>query len=293
MKNFEHLKIMNSEQYVQVFSGKLIKMTLALTALFFIGVPFIKAQVLEPDMIYVEGSTFTMGTNTGEDDEKPAHKVNLNSFYIGKFEVTVRLYKQFCEMEDKEFPAAPSKRPDPVTGEDWFYEHDNVKDWVWNDDWPIVNVSWNDAVEFCQWLSDFTGRKYRLPTEAEWEYAARGGKKSKGYLFSGSNKVADVAWYDETTNEGGLKAVGKKKANELGIYDMSGNAWEWCSDYYDSKYYVNSPLKNPQGPSTGLFRVIRGGSWYFYEDMCRVYTRDGPRASEKNWNYGFRVVLDQ
>ena len=251
----------------------------------------IKAQVLEPDMEYVEGSTFVMGIKDGDDDEIPTHKVNVSSYYIGKYEVTVKQYRQFCDMTDRDFPAAPPKNRDARTGEDWYYEHENVKSWIWNEDWPIVNVSWNDAVAYCEWLSDYTGRKYRLPTEAEWEYAARGGKKSKNYEYSGSNTIEDVAWFDETTNESGLKPVGSKKANEINIHDMSGNAWEWCSDFYSGTYYAKSPQKNPKGPEKGLFRVIRGGSWYYYDYMSRVYTRDGPRATEKNWNYGFRVVL--
>ncbi len=251
------------------------------------------AQVSEPDMIFVEGSTFYMGDKQGDDDEQPIHKVSLHDFYISKFEITVAQYREFCEMSDREFPNAPSHHRDPVTGEDWFYEHDMVKEWVWKNNWPIVNISWNDAKAYCDWLADFTGRKYRLPTEAEWEYAARGGKKSKGYEYSGSNKSTEVAWYDETTNESGLRVVGTKKPNELGIYDMSGNAWEWCSDYYGKAYYGKSPRSNPQGPKTGMFRVIRGGSWYYGENMSRSFTRDGPRPTEKNWNYGFRIVIGQ
>jgi len=251
------------------------------------------AQVTEPDMIFVKGASYKMGKADGDDDEMPLHKVTLNSFYISRTEITVKLYREFCEMTDHEFPSAPSHSRDARTGEDWYYEHENVKDWVWKDNYPISNVSWNDAKAYCDWLSDFTGRKYRLPTEAEWEYAARGGNKSKGYLYSGSNKSTDVSWYDETTDESGLRAVGTKKPNELGIYDMSGNVWEWCNDYYNSTYYSKSPKNNPQGPSKGLFRVIRGGSWYYGEWMSRVFTRDGPRPMEKNWNYGFRVVLTQ
>ncbi len=268
-----------------------MKIKLVVISVFFLSFFSGYSQVTEPDMIFVKGATFYMGKNDGDDDEKPAHKVALKDYYISRYEITVKQYREFCEMTDRPFPAAPSHTRDPRTGEDWYYEHDNVKDWVWKDNYPIVNVSWNDAKAYCDWLADFTGRKYRLPTEAEWEFAARGGVKSKGYDYSGSNDASEVAWYDETTDESGLRPVGTKKPNELGIYDMSGNAWEWCADYYAPDYYSQSPKNNPQGPETGLFRVIRGGSWYYGEWMCRVYTRDGPRPMEKNWNYGFRVVL--
>ncbi len=259
--------------------------------IFFSYLTCANAQILEPDMISVQGSTFMMGTNDGETDEQPAHKVQLSDFYIGKFEITVKQYRQFCEETERDFPKPPPKTSDPRTGENWYFEHPNVKEWVWQDEWPIVNITWYDAVAYCEWLSDYTGRKYRLPTEAEWEFAARGGKKSKGFEYSGSNKPEDVAWYDETTNEAGLKPVGTKRANELGIHDMSGNAWEWCSDFYLQTFYAKSPVKNPIGPATGIFKVVRGGSWYYYDSMSRVFTRDSPKAGESNWNYGFRVVM--
>lgn len=248
-------------------------------------------KAIEPEMIFVDGGTFTMGNPNGDMDEKPPHKVTLNDFYISKFEITVAQYKMFCEDTGKEFPAAPSNVPDPRTGEDWYYEHDNVEKWVWKDDLPIVNVSWNDAMEYCKWLSEYSGRKYRLPTEAEWEFAARGGNKSKNYIYSGSNNPFDVAWFDESTSESGLRKVGTLKPNELGIYDMSGNASEWCYDFYDMKYYGKSAPKNPKGPTEGQFRVIRGGSWYFVSDMAEITTRDGPKPSTSNWYYGFRVVI--
>ncbi len=233
-----------------------------------------------PEMVSVKGGAFQMGTATGEKDEKPVHTVVLSDYYIAKHETTVGLYKQFCKETNRTMPPLPTK--------EWYEEYDQVGKWVWKDDNPIVNISWNDAMAFCKWLSTKTNEKYSLPTEAQWEYAARGGQSSKNHKFSGSANLAEVGWYDETTHEKGTRPVGKLKANELGVCDMSGNAWEWCLDYYEP--YTNKTLKDPQGPSKGKFRVVRGGGWYYAEDMCRVFTRDGPYPYYSNFNYGFRVV---
>jgi formylglycine-generating enzyme required for sulfatase activity len=201
-------------------------------------------------MVSVQGGTFTMGC-TGEQvrdcdsDEKPAHSVTVGNFNIGKFEVTQRLWKQIMGNNPSKFKG---------------------------DDLPVENVSWNDIQEFIKKLNEQTGKKYRLPTEAEWEYAARGGNKSKGYKYSGSNNIDEVAWYDgnsgDKTNE-----VGTKSPNELGIYDMSGNVWEWVSDRYGK--YTSEAKTNPTGPSSGSYRVIRGGGWGNGARVCRVSNRDG------------------
>jgi len=229
------------------------------------------------EMVFVEGGSFTMGSKDGNDDEAPEHKVKVSNFFIGKYEVTVAEYREFCKATNHLMPARPK--------------------WGESDKYPITSINWFDANAYCKWLSTKTGKKFRLPTEAEWEYAARGGTKSKKFIYSGSNNADDVCWYDETTEEQGPKEVGKKKANELGIYDMSGNVWEWCSDMYDTKYYSKSALENPKGatPTAGvaeedLYRVVRGGSWYYDVDYSRVTARDGPKASFSNPNYGFRIV---
>ena len=154
---------------------------------------------------------------------------------------------------------------------------------------PVENVSYEDAVAFCRKLSSLTGRTYRLPTEAEWEYAARGGNQSQGYKYSGSNDLSSVAWYSGFR---GTHAVGIKRANELGLYDMSGNVWEWCSDWYGKNYYSYSPQSNPQGPGSGKYRVIRGGSWYGSASYCRVSFRYDRTPSRRNFDLGFRVVLE-
>ncbi len=139
-------------------------------------------------------------------------------------------------------------------------------------------------------MSESTGKNYRLPTDAEWEFAARGGKKSKGYTYAGSNDLDQVGWHNN--NAGGqTQACGSKKPNELGLYDMSGNVWEWCSDWYDASYYSNSPSTNPQGPSEGSVHVLRGGSWSYLPDDCRVANRNNFFRTQEYRGGGFRVVL--
>ena len=157
------------------------------------------------------------------------------------------------------------------------------------DNHPVTHVSWNDAKAFCEWLSRKTGETFRLPTEAEWEYAARGGNRSNGYKYSGSNSIDNVAWYTETTNDSGTKPVGTKSPNELGIYDMSGNVEEWCQDWYGS--YSSGSQTNPTGPSSGPHRVYRGGSWLNRAKYCRVSSRLNFYPSYRNPKLGFRLVL--
>ncbi len=236
-----------------------------------------------PEMILVKGGTFSMGSTSGYSDEAPVHSVTLSDYSIGKYEVTVGQYKAFCNATHHQFPGKPQH--------DWYDEHDNIREWVWRDNNPIVNVTWNDAIAYCEWLSDQTGDKYYLPTEAQWEYAARGGKKSKGYTYSGSNSIKSVAWYDETTYEKGTRPVGQLAPNELGIYDMSGNAFEWCADYYGT--YSSRSVTNPTGPKRGQYRTIRGGSWYYMDEFCKITQRDSPKPTLKKFVYGFRVVKNK
>ena len=154
---------------------------------------------------------------------------------------------------------------------------------------PVEQVSWNEAQEFCKKLSELTGKKYRLPTEAEWEYAARGGKKSKGYKYSGSNTIEDVAWY-YSTSKNNTYSVGQKQPNELGIYDMSGNVWEWCSDRFGS--YTSSPQTNPKGATSGSDRVFRGGSWSSSAEFCRVAFRITRFPDYRQFILGLRLVCE-
>ena len=155
---------------------------------------------------------------------------------------------------------------------------------------PVERVSWNDCQEFIKKLNLLTGLQFRLPTEAEWEYAARGGSKSQGYKYSGSNNIDDVAWYGDNSSETTHQVGTKKQPNELGIYDMSGNVWEWCSDWYSDSYYSSSPTTNPTGPTTGYDRVDRGGSWINSARLCRVPIRNGVNSGYRSYGIGFRLV---
>ena len=271
-------------------------------------------------MILVEGGTFMMGRDVSKDktnsmefkDELPRHEVNLNSFYIGKYEVTVKEYKLFVKAKGKKMPLQPDSA--------WFAEHPDTKIyyplsksqwWGWKDSYPMQNISWYDAIEYCNWLStkdglqkcynikgesttcDFSKNGYRLPTEAEWEYAARGGQKSKGYIYAGGDTPNLVAWYDESSALKSPAKVGTKSPNELGIYDLSGNVWEWCWDFYSGNYYANSPKDNPKGSAHTIYRVVRGGSWHYRVELARTPDRDGPIPGFTSFNHGFRVVKNK
>ena len=154
---------------------------------------------------------------------------------------------------------------------------------------PVESVSWNDCQEFVSRLNSLTGMTFRLPTEAEWEYAARGGKKSLHYKYSGSDNIGNVAWYWDNSGSVMTHAVGTKSPNELGIYDMSGNVWEWCSDWYGG--YSAGAQTNPQGPSSGSRRVLRGGGCYSRARRCRVSNRDSRGPDDSYYSYGLRLVL--
>ncbi|MGB0930226.1 MAG: SUMF1/EgtB/PvdO family nonheme iron enzyme [Chitinophagales bacterium] len=216
-------------------------------------------QKLVDDMVLVKGGSFKRGENN-------AYEVTLSSFSIGKYEVTQEQWKAVMGVN----PSTKSKECS---------------------DCPVETVSWDDTQEFIQKLNQLTGEKFRLPTEAEWEFAARGGIKSQGYEYAGSNNIGEVAWYSKNTNNSGTKPVGKLKANELGLYDMSGNVYEWCSDWDDDNYYKNSPSSNPQGPNFGISRVLRGGSWnYGNFSNGRVSTRSVNTPTNRDDNIGFRLV---
>ncbi len=216
------------------------------------------------EFVFVKGGCFQMGDTfgDGDDDEKPVHEVCIDSFYMGKYEVTQGEWKKIMENN-------PS----------WFKNGDN---------YPVEEVSWNDAQQFIRKLNTKKHRKYRFPTEAEWEYAARsGGKREK---YAGGFSVDVVAWY--SNNSGGhTHEVGTKQANGLGIYDMSGNVYEWCSDWYDSAYYKISPRKNPLGPSSGSNRVVRSGCWRDYPRRGRAAFRLWHEPGDCNGCLGFRLAL--
>lgn len=220
-------------------------------------------QLPKIEMVYVSGGTFMMGAddNDAYSDEKPVNSVTLSSFQIGKYEVTQRLWKAVMGTNPSGF------------------EGDNL---------PVENVSWEDAREFIRKLNAITGKNYRLPTEAEWEFAARGGNSSYGYKYSGSNNIDNVAWY---YGNSGSKThpVGTKSPNELGIYDMTGNVGEWCQDWYGS--YNSGSQTNPHGPSSGSYRVFRGGGWSRDARNCRVAYRYYITPGYRFKNLGLRLAL--
>ena len=222
---------------------------------------------VEFKMIKVEGGTFHMGATSEQisdvfDSDKPVHSVTISDYYIGETEVTQELWE-----------AVMGSNPSYFTG---------------NNQRPVEYVSWYDCQEFIKKLNQLTGKKFRLPTEAEWEYAARGGKYSRGYKYSGSNDVDEVAWYKSNSGET-THPVATKEANELGLYDMNGNVWEWCKDWYG--YYQSNSQTNPTGPSEGGHRVLRGGSWYYFDGSVRVSNRGGSTPDDHHIHYGLRLAL--
>ena len=225
-------------------------------------------------MVWVEGGSFDMGSNSGYDDERPVHRVTLAGYWIGATEVTQAQWES-------------------VMGTDIRQQRDKVGS-IWSifgegSNYPMYYVSYDEAKEFCRRLSERTGRSYTLPTEAQWEYAARGGRDGvrDNYTYSGSNSIGSVAWYDGNSGDS-TNPVGRKSPNQLGLYDMSGNLGEWCLDYYGS--YSSSSQTNPTGPSSGGSRVLRGGSWNIYESFCRVAIRISSDPSNRIYSLGFRVV---
>lgn len=275
-----------------------------------------------PEMILVEGGTFMMGENEGKDN--PEHKVELSSFYIAPYPVTVSEWKAFTSDVKIQF--------------DWeknYYYGDYSYPFPWQDNNPIVFITWDEAVMYCNWLSkkhglkefynierlsgyvDVDGEKifntaivsinhkangFRLPTEAEWEFAARGGVKSQGYLYPGSDDANEVCWFENNTPEPvWVQSIGGKPPNELGLYDMAGNASTWCWDYYDEYYYTNSPIKNPWGPKepnatkylspelAKHARSVRGGNILDDSSYCSVHMRK-LSVEWNRWYIGMRLV---
>ena len=215
------------------------------------------------NMVRVEGGTFQMGSNDSDasSNEQPVHQVTLSTYSIGETEVTQALWE-----------AVMGSNPSKWKGGSL----------------PVEQVSWNDCQTFIQKLNQLTGKQFRLPTEAEWEYAARGGSKSRGYKYSGSNTIDDVAWYWDNSGKK-THPVKAKQANELGLYDMTGNVLEWCQDWYGK--YSSSPQTNPKGPSSASGRVYRGGGWYYGARFCRVSERGGLTPGNRYGSLGLRLAL--
>ena len=226
-----------------------------------------KAELLSPEMVAVSGGTFTMGCTSEQgsecgDDERPAHKVTVSDFHIGRYEVT-----------QAQWLAVMGSNPSSFSG---------------CDSCPVEQVSWDDIQSFLSKLNSMTGKNYRLPTEEEWEYAARGGSQSGGFKYSGSNDLATVALYKDNSGSK-THPVGQKSPNELGLYDMSGNVWEWCQDWYGG--YSSGSQCNPRGPSSGSYRVGRGGSWGYDATGTRVSVRYYGSPGFRFNRIGFRLAL--
>ncbi len=233
------------------------------------------ANGVEFRMIYVEGGTFVMGTNDtvyAYPRERPAHQVTVPSFYIAETEVTQALWNA-------------------VMGSNHSYNQANEQ-------LPVENVTWDECQQFLAKLNEMTGKQFGLPTEAEWEWAAIGGCKSHGYMFSGSDNPLEIGWIMDN-GQGTSHKVKGKKPNELGIYDMTGNVWEWCQEWYLSDYYSISPEYNPQGPpadsellaDTLLCHPLRGGGFGTVSNRCRNTHRVGMATTLTDFNYGLRLVL--
>lgn len=225
-----------------------------------------KDSITGMEFIFVKGGCFKMGDafGDGDPDEKPEHEVCIDDFYMGETEITQKQWKE-------------------IMGNNPSY----VKGW---DDCPVENVSWYDAQEYIRRINQKTGKKYRLPTEAEWEYAASsGGKKEKWAGTNNESEIKDYAWYWDNS-EFRTHQVKKKRPNGLGLYDMSGNVWEWCLDLYKEKYYGERRKKNPKGPSKGIYRVLRGGSWLDNPWGARTIVRNWYEPDGLNNVIGFRLA---
>ncbi len=219
------------------------------------------------EMVYVAPGSFQMGSENGEDDEKPVHKVTLTKgYWIGKYPVTQAQWNALVSAMEVRFEDGR-----PVA---WFSKKGRGSDDVSGmdtSDFPMENISWFDCKALVDALNkvDREGRRWSLPTEAQWEFAARGGNKSRGYTYSGGNDLDAVGWYDDNSNRRTHAVREKDKGNELGIVGMSGNVWEWCNDWYGEDYYSRSPAEDPQGPASGGNRVLRGGCWFNFARHCR------------------------
>ncbi len=256
----------------------------------------------KPKMVAVTGGTFMMGCKDGRDTdcydwEKPAHAVTVKDFSIGKYEVTVAQFKAF--IDDTAYQTDADKKGSSYiwTGSEW----KDTKGVNWLCDvggkirpqseynHPVIHVSWNDAVAYAKWLSSKTNKKYRLPTEAEWEYAARGGAKSGGFEYSGSKNLDEVAWYSGNS-ENKTHPIGQKKANELGIHDMSGNVLEWVEDCWNDSYQGAPTNGNAWLKGNCARRVVRGGSWINDVNLCRVSSRSWDLSVYRVNIIGFRLA---
>ena len=228
-----------------------------------------KVEKLSNDFVFVEGGTFIMGSPETEEeryDDETQHEVTVDSFYMQASVVTQELWEA-------------------VMG-------NNPSSQDIGSELPVTNVSWFDCLEFIKAINELTGKHFRLPTEEEWEYAAKGGNKSKGYIYSGSNNIKEVAWYEENSGDR-LHVVKELQANELGLYDMSGNVREWCEDWYEPYRLVQKSSQDPKGADDANRRVLRGGNWDEETADCRSAYRYCSRPNTRNGLIGFRIVVQK
>lgn len=248
-------------------------------------------------MVRVDGGRFLMGDSAGEPGEKPVHPVSVSTFLIGATEVTFGEFRRFiratgyvtdAELSDS---ARKAKMYPPRSGRkgNWTSYPNGLPFSDFDTLLPVGNVSWNDAVAYCEWLAKSTGKPYRLPTEAEWEFAARGGTRSGGFSYAGSNNLDEVAWH-LMNSRNKPRETATRRPNELGIYDMTGNVREWCSDRFDTSYYAKSAARDPQGPVSGDLRVIRGGFWGGFEVNMKTTRREAEAPWFHALSTGFRVA---
>ncbi|MBN2892248.1 MAG: SUMF1/EgtB/PvdO family nonheme iron enzyme [Bacteroidales bacterium] len=264
------------------------KIIFTLALLLVVGMGFSQ----RPEMVFIEGGSYYMGNDySGALDEKPEHKVTLGDFYMSKYEVTFEMFDNF------------SRSTGFVNADDGQYGRGKN---------PAINISWEGAIKYCNWLSSRFGYEkvydlkidssgmtiqgvnwdadgYRLPTEAEWEYVAKGGSKSQGFAYAGSNDPKEVAWFSDNS-ENKPHEVGSLKPNELGIYDILGNAWEWCWDYYDGGYYSKSPENDPRGADKGDNRTYRGGNFESKIEFIRITRRFSLSPTLSSGLVGIRLV---
>ncbi|MEW6735612.1 MAG: formylglycine-generating enzyme family protein [Acidobacteriota bacterium] len=249
--------------------------------------PLADAGSQYPDMVSIPAGTFEMGSENGQANETPVHGIKLSAFEISKYEITNYQFRTFIKATNYKTLAEREKKK--FTWET-YGERGREK-------YPVVMVAWEDAMEYCQWLSKQTGETYRLPSEAQWEYAARGGSVGKAYPWgdelevSKANFAADSSRlsYAEPVLEF-IRPVGSYEPNSFGLYDVIGNVWEWCYDWYKDDYYDESPAQNPLGPEDGKLRITRGGGWGHSSLFCRVSLRKPTHPSFKSSSIGFRVV---
>ncbi|HWO03059.1 MAG TPA: formylglycine-generating enzyme family protein [Blastocatellia bacterium] len=227
-------------------------------------------MITEPEMVLIPAGEFLMGSDIGAENERPIHSVFLDEYEMGRFAITNELYRSFIEATERESPSG------------------------WNDprlnhpEQPVTSISWFDATTYCEWLSKKSGKLFRLPTEAEWERAARGGLEGRLYTWGDEAPQLQTGYSELWLN--GPEPVGRRAPNGFGLHDISENVHEWCSDWLDNRYYLDSPARNPQGATAGTRRASRGGSWRHRVKITRVAARSSLPPGFKYADYGFRVV---